>query len=87
MSLLRQTWEKAAIDSFTGTEALHAWETNWPAKSKRPVVKVVFDRAAGEVRILGRWKGESFIKTFLVEWNLAATLEEAKSFVKQRTTQ
>jgi hypothetical protein len=87
MLLLRQTWEKAAVDSFTGREALHAWETNWPAQIKRPVVKVVFDRAAGEVRILGRWKGESFTKTLLVERDLAATLEQAKSFIKQRTSQ
>jgi hypothetical protein len=65
--------------------ALRAWETNWPARNKRPVVKVVFDRAAGEVRILGRWKGEPFSKTLLVERDLAATLEEAKSFIKQRT--
>jgi hypothetical protein len=86
-SLLRQTWEKAAVDSFTDTEALHAWETTWPAQNKRPVVKVVFDRAAGEVRILGRWKGESFTKTLLVERDLAATLEQAKSFIKQRTSQ
>ena len=87
MSLLRQTWDKAAVDSFTGTEALHTWEENWPAQNRRPVVKVVFDRAAGEVRILGRWKGESFTKTLLVERDLAATLEEAKSFIKQRTSQ
>jgi hypothetical protein len=87
MSLLGRTWEKTAVDSFTGTEALHAWETNWPAQSKRPMVKVVFDRAAGEVRILGRWKGESFTKTLLVEQDLAATLEQAKSFIKQRTSE
>jgi hypothetical protein len=87
ISLLRQTWEKAPVDSFTGTEALHAWEANWPAQNRRPVVKVVFDRAAGEVRILGRWKGESFAKTLLVERDLAATLEQAKSFIKQRTSQ
>ena len=86
-SLLHQAWQKAPVDSFTGTKALHAWETNWPAQSKRPVVKVVFDRAAGEVRILGRWKGESFTKTLLVEQDLAATLEQAKSFIKQRTSQ
>jgi hypothetical protein len=49
-------------------------------------VKVVFDRAAGEVRILGRWKGESFAKTLLVERDLATTLEQAKSFIKQRTS-
>ena len=87
MSLLHQTWEKAAVDSFTGAEALHAWETNWPAQNKKPVVKVVFDRAAGEVRILGRWKGQFFTNTFLVERDLAATLEKARSFVKQRTSQ
>jgi hypothetical protein len=86
MSLLRQTWDKAPVDSFTGTEALHAWETNWPAQIERPVVKVVFDRAAGEVRILGRRKGESFARNFLVERNLAVTLEQAKSFIKQRTS-
>jgi hypothetical protein len=86
-SLLHQTREKAPVDSFTGTEALHAWEANWPAQNRRPVVKVVFDRAAGEVRILGRWKGESFTKTLLVERDLAATLEQAKSFIKQRTSQ
>ena len=38
VSLLRQTWEKAAVDAFTGTAALHAWETNWPAQNRRPVV-------------------------------------------------
>jgi hypothetical protein len=86
-SLLHRTWERATVDSFIGTEALHAWETNWPAQNKRPVVKVVFDRAAGEVRILVRWKGESFTKTLLVERDLAATLEQAKSFIKQRTSQ
>ena len=85
--LLLHTWEKAAVDSFTSPDAFRAWETNWPAQNRRPVVKVVFDRAAGEVRILGRWKGEFFTNTFLVERDLAATLEQARSFVRQRTSQ
>jgi hypothetical protein len=34
-SLLHQTWEKAPVDSFTGTEALHAWEANWPAQNEQ----------------------------------------------------
>jgi hypothetical protein len=85
-SLLRQSWEHATIDSFTDPEALHAWETNWPAPNKRPVVKVVFDPATGEVRLLGRWKGESFGKTLPVEQNLTATLEQAQLFITQRTS-
>ena len=32
-------------------------------------------------------RGESFTNTFLVERDLAATLEQARSFVKQRTSQ
>jgi hypothetical protein len=87
ISLLRQTWERATVDSFAGTAALRAWETNWPAQNSRPVVKIVLDRAAGEVRILGRWKGESFTKTLLVDQDLSATLEQAKSFIKQHTSQ
>jgi hypothetical protein len=35
ISLLRQTWEKVPVDSFTGTEALHAWEANWPAQNEQ----------------------------------------------------
>ena len=35
---------------------------------------------------MGRWKGESFTKTLLVERDLAATLEQAKSFFKRRTS-
>jgi hypothetical protein len=85
-SLLRQSWEKATIDSFTDPQALHTWETNWPAPNKSPVVKVVFDPATGEVRLLGRWKGDSFAKTLLVEQNLATTLEQARSFIKDRTS-
>ena len=71
-----------------GNTRLTRGQASSPAgPSKRPVAKVVFDRAAGEVRILGRWKGESFPNTFLVERDLATTLEEAKAFIKQRTTQ
>ena len=85
--LLLHSWEKAAVDSFTSPDAFRAWETNWPAQNRKSMVKVVFDRAAGEVRILGRWKGEFFTNTFLVERDLAATLEQARSFVRQRTSQ
>ena len=76
---LRRTWEKATVDSFSSAEGLRAWE----AKAKG--VKVVFDCAAGEVRVSGRWKGRSFEKTFLVEQDLATALKEADAFVKENT--
>jgi anti-sigma factor RsiW len=80
-ALLRETWSKATLDSLTSAEALHEWE----AKDKPDAVKVIFDRAAAEVRVLGKWHGKSFEKTFLVEAGLAAALKEAKSFIAEQT--
>ncbi len=80
-ALLHETWSKATLDSLTSTEALHEWET----KDKPDVVKVIYDRAAAEVRVLGKWHGKSFGKTFLVEADLAAALKEAKSFIAEQS--
>jgi hypothetical protein len=84
LALLQQTWNKAAVDSFSSTENARAWETNWPADGSRAVVKVLYDRAAGELRVLGRWKGKSFAKTFVVEQDFAAALNQAKAFVQEQ---
>ena len=80
-ALLRETWSKATLDSFTSAEALRGWET----KDTPDAVKVIYDRAAAEVRVLGKWHGKSFGKTFLVDADLPATLREAKSFIAEQT--
>ena len=85
-ALLQQTWNKAVVDSFVSTESAQAWETNWPGDGRGAVVKVLYDRAAGELRVLGRWKGTSFARTFVVEQDFAATLDQAKAFIQQQTS-
>lgn len=85
-ALLQQTWNKAVVDSFVSTESAQAWETNWPGDGRGAVVKVLYDRAAGELRVLGRWKGTSFARTFIVEQDFAATLDQAKAFIQQQTS-
>ena len=74
----------AAVQSFSQSAELTAWENSWP-KDKQPAAKIIYDRAAGEVRVLGRWHGKPFQKTFLVERDLETTLQEAKTFVQQQT--
>jgi hypothetical protein len=80
-ALLRETWSKATLESLASAEALHEWE----AKDKPDTVKVIYDRAAAEVRVLGKWRGKSFEKTFLVQTDLAAALKEASSFIAEQT--
>jgi len=82
--LLAQHWTAAAVQNFGRSSDLEAWEKAWPA-GKAPSVKVAYDRAAGEVRVMGRWRGRDFQKTFLVEHDLASTLKEADVFIQQQT--
>jgi hypothetical protein len=69
------------LDSFTTAEALREWE----AKGRPDAVKVIYDRAAAEVRVLGKWRGRSFEKTFPVEADLPAALKTAKSYITEQT--
>ena len=80
-ALLRETLSPATLDSFTSAEALREWET----KGKPNAVKVIYDRAAAEVRVLGKWHGKSFEKSFLVDPDLPAALKAAKSFTAEQT--
>jgi anti-sigma factor RsiW len=81
VALLRETLSPTTLDAFTSVEALREWE----AKGRPDAVKVIYDRAAAEVRVLGKWRGKSFEKTFLVEADLAVALKEAKAFIAKQT--
>lgn len=81
VALLSETWPTAALDTFTSDEALREWET----PDKPDVVKIIYDHAAAEVKVLGKWRGNSFEKTFPVETNLAVALRDAKAFIAGQT--
>jgi hypothetical protein len=84
--LLQQTWKKVRVGAFDSAEKAQTWETNWPADlSRGAVVKILYDRPAGEVRVLGRWNGTSFAKTFVVEQDLSATLKQVNQFIQGQT--
>ena len=80
-ALLRASWSVATLDSFTNAEALREWESN----GKPDAVKIIYDRAAAEVKVVGKWRGKSFEKTFLIEQDLATTLTQAKAFIGEQT--
>jgi hypothetical protein len=84
VTLLNQSWQNAKVDSFASADELRAWETNWPA-IKQSAIKIIYDRAAGEVRVLGRWEGKPVEKTFLIEQDLATTLKLVREFIQEQT--
>jgi hypothetical protein len=82
LEILQQIWGKTPIRTFSTVEDLRVWQGTGNTGA---AVKVIYDKAAGEVHVLGRWKGRTFDKTFLVEQDLESTLKEAKAFIHEQT--
>jgi hypothetical protein len=82
VALLRETWKTAKLVSFASADLLRQWERDW--SSNRQTVKIIYDPAAAEVRVVGKRRGKLYEKTFLVEPNLPATLRRVKSFLLEQ---
>jgi hypothetical protein len=83
MAVLRETWKGVPVESFTDPTALDTWEKRLEATSQ-PYVKVIFDRTAAEVRVVGRWKGRDFREVFPIDRDLAGTLKQAEIYVAEQ---
>ena len=81
VAILQQTWKQSPVQSFNSVGELEAWEKSWLAGGKTPVAKVIYDRAAGEIRVLERRDGKSVQKIFPVKGDLAAALNQANAFL------
>lgn len=84
VTLLRQTWQDAPFESFSQPTKLEDWEKSWPQDAKGTVAKIIYDRSAGEVRVIGRHKEQPFQKAFVVEKDLPGTLKAAAEFVREQ---
>ena len=85
VALLRQAWQGADFESFSQAAKLEDWEQNWPKDTKGTVAKIIYDRSAGEVRVVGRHQGQAFKKAFVVENGFPSTLKAATEFVMEQS--
>ena len=86
LATLQDTWKESPVQPFSSASELEAWEKNWPSGDGRPTAKIIYDPAAGEVRVSGRSRGKFFQKTFLLERDdLALTLQHVRKFVREQT--
>ena len=82
--LLKQQASQGAVRLFEKLQDLKAWEQTWP-NAGRPCVKVIYDRTAGEVRVVGRSRSGAYEKIISVEKDLATALREAETFIRQQS--
>jgi hypothetical protein len=85
LATLQGTWKESPVQHLSSTSELEAWEKNWPKADERPAAKIIYDPAAGEVRVSGRSRGKFFQRTFLLEKDLATTLQQVGVFIREQT--
>jgi len=83
VEILKQQWKSFDVQNFDNAAVLEIWETNWPTGDK-VTAKVVYDRGAGEVRVSLRGGGKPLQRTFVIERDLAATLQAANAFIEEQ---
>lgn len=81
LALLQQTWNGAAVEQLYSADDLRQWEPDRPADVGHDVIKVIFDRAASELRVYGKWKGNAFDQSFPAVPELATALGQAGIFI------
>jgi len=82
--VLRQQWKNSTFQNFENTVPMENWLTNWPA-GNQPVVKVIYNRAAGVVRVLVQGAGQALEKDFPVDADLATTLLAVENYVREQS--
>ncbi len=80
--LLKQTWPGVALTTADTSEGIKEWEGDWPdIPPERPIVKIIYDRPAAQLRISGMKGHERFQQTFAVVKGLPEALKEAHAYL------
>jgi hypothetical protein len=82
LELLKQQWKASDVQRFDNASQLSAWQATWP-EGAQFAAKVVYDRAAGEIRVALRVAGNAQQRTFVVDRDLASALIEANNFIRE----
>ncbi len=85
LATFQGTWKGSPVQSFSSVSELQAWEKDWPDGDGRPAAKIIYDPAAGEVRVSGHSQRKVFQRTFPLEKDMATTLQQANAFVLEQT--
>ena len=81
-AMLRETWPSSTVREFSDAELLRKWLTDERGPARRPLVRVVYDRATAEIRLTIRRGGSVTERTIPVDTDLRSALEEARKLVE-----
>lgn len=76
---------EAGVTNISSPNDLKSWEQAWPANKRGYVVKVLYDRASAEIRVMGKGRGREFARHFSVGGDPREALDQVQAYIKQET--
>jgi hypothetical protein len=86
LGLFVEKWKGATVTNISSLNDLKSWEQVWPANARGYEVKVVYDRAAAEIRVVGKGRGREFTNSFSVAQDPLRTLDQVQAYIRQEAT-
>jgi hypothetical protein len=83
-SLLQTLWPDVTITTAGTSEELKNWEEDWPEAQSFSLVKIIYDRPGGELRVAGVHHGAHFHRAFDMEKGFPPALKEAHAFLHEQ---
>jgi hypothetical protein len=89
MELLQQQWKDVKPQEFDDAAKLKQWQEGWPANSNQPVVKVIYDHDAKELRVKVRVGRSVVDRSFKVRdpAQLPGVLVEVERYIQEHLQQ
>jgi hypothetical protein len=81
LDVLKAASGQSSVLTFSNAGQFDAWRITWPSGAET-AAKVVYDRAAGEVRVILHSHGKNTEKTFAVGDDLAGAMRQANDLVR-----
>ena len=97
--VLRDVLDGSEVKELENKLALQEWENNWSASNTRPVFKILLQErgtweqswtkfnkyAIGRIKVMGRWQGRDFQKTFTVtsDDSWSKVVKDAQAYINE----
>lgn len=79
---LHEAWPAGELREFKDADALQGWLDEGGGSPRRPLIRVVYDRTAAELRVSVLHKGDVVEEAIPVQTDLRAALQQAKKFIE-----
>lgn len=82
LNLFQSLWPGTVINTASTAEDIQKWEADWPEVApQRSLIKLVYDRSTGEIRLRGLHEGREFARIFPLDNGLAEGLKLCNEYI------